>query len=879
MAPRATLRPMMAVAIALVAALSIAPAMTVARTQMSSLLEPGISLELARWRARHYRDIRYRIDALVSSDIDILRGTIEIEFTLDRRVALILDWRPGPRSDARVEAVNGLAARGVRLENDHIIIPAEHLRAGVNRLRIDFSSPIAVSGSGLTRYRDREDTSDYVYSLLVPADASTVFPCFDQPDLKGRFTLALDVPAAWQVVANAPVASEQFTSGDQRKVVRFLESEPISTYLFAFAAGPFDILTGTDGDTTRLFVRRSRSARARAEAQEVLRLNRAAIRYFESYFDHRFPFAKYDLVLIPEFPYNGMEHAGATFLREDAVLFPSVPGAADHLRRANLIFHETSHQWFGNLVTMRWFDDLWLKEGFANLMAAKAAAAIVPELNPWIAFLALKTNAYRTDATQGTTPIWQAIPNLSAAKSAYGSIVYSKGPAILRQAEFAIGEDVFRHAVRAFVRRHAYGAASWRDLVGVLENSSGRDFTRWAGAWIKRRGMAKITVDWAGDPVTGLGDVVIRQTNTLGDTGLWPQRIRVLLGDDGSGDRVVDVALSGPRTRVPTLRGTRMPSYVLMNDQDVGYGLFMLDARSRAYLSEALPRMRDPLRRALVWNAMWDSVREGEYAPGDFVALAIAGLTHETDEITLTALLARMQIAVRWYLSEAGQMLLAPTVDQALIARISTAKTPGLRITYFRALAAVAASKDGLIFLKELVQNQRHFQDMPLSIRDHHRIIQRLATVDMPASETLIQAVNAQSDNDEGRRYRYALASARSDQKRMQFDAFLGDPTLPEAWIEEALGPFNAPEHAERTSPYLAKALEALPRLKRERKIFFVNRWLDAFIGGQRSAEALAEVHRFLDAHPTLDIDLRRKVLEATGELERTVSIRRRHLQ
>ncbi|MFM9882445.1 MAG: M1 family aminopeptidase [Burkholderiales bacterium] len=877
MASHTSPRPMMAVAIALATALSTFPTMTIAGTQVSPLLEPGVSLELAKWRSRHYRDIRYRIDAHVSSDIDVLRGTVEVELVLAKRVALILDWRPGARSEARVETVNGLAARGVRLESDHIIIPAENLQVGVNRLRLGFSSPIAVTGAGITRYRDREDASDYIYSLLVPADASTVFPCFDQPDLKGRFTLALDVPAAWQVVANAPLAAVQ--EGEQRKRVGFMETEPISTYLFAFAAGPFDVLTGSEGDMTRLFVRRSRSAQARAEAAKVLRLNRAAISYFESYFDHRFPFAKYDLVLIPEFPYNGMEHAGATFLREDAVLFPSVPGAADHLRRANLIFHETSHQWFGNLVTMRWFDDLWLKEGFANLMAAKAAAAIVPELNPWIAFLALKTNAYRTDATQGTTPIWQAIPNLSAAKSAYGSIVYSKGPAILRQAEFAIGEDVFRHAVRAFVRKHAYGAAGWRDLVGALERASGRDFTRWASAWIKRRGMAKITVDWEGDAATGLGEVVIRQINTLGDRGLWPQRIRVLLGEGDTGDRVVDVTLSGPRTRLPTLRGTAMPSYVLMNEQDVGYGLFMLDARSRSHLSQTLPGIRDPLRRALVWNAMWDSVREGEYAPVEFLALAIAGLAHESDEITLTTLLARMQIAYRWYLSEAEQMVLAPTIDQVLIASVTTAKTPGLRITCFRALAAVAASEDGLNFLKDLVKNKRHVPDMALSMRDRHRIIQRLATVDAPASEMLIQAVNAQSDNDDGRRYRYASASARPDQKAVQFDAFLGNATLPEAWIEEALGPFNAPEHANWTIPYLTKALEALPRLKRERKIFFVNRWLDAFIGGQRSAEALAEVHRFLDAHPTLDIDLRRKVLESSGELERTVAILRRTRQ
>src|SRR6185369_12252129 len=269
------------------------------------------------------------------------------------------------------------------------VVPAKSLKVGANVVTLDFESPVAVSGSAVTRYKDREDGTEYLYTLLVPADASTLFPCFDQPDLNARFSLELDLPAHWKAVSNSPVERQT----DNK--VKFAQTEPISTYLFAFAAGPFETLR-SEGDAVRLFVRRSRLAAAKTHAGEVLRLNRAATAYFERYFARAFPFAKYDLVLLPEFPYGGMEHAGATFLNEERVLFPAPPSATDYLRRAQLIFHETSHQWFGDLVTMRWFDDLWLKEGFANFMAAKAIEALLPQFDAWTAFHALKTSAART---------------------------------------------------------------------------------------------------------------------------------------------------------------------------------------------------------------------------------------------------------------------------------------------------------------------------------------------------------------------------------------------------------------------------------------------------------------------------------------------------
>src|SRR5947199_2954996 len=412
-------------------------------------LEPGVSRELAQWRAKTYRDVRYALAISVTAGATKLTGTATVEVTLGRSVPdLVLDWRPSPGPARVVQLrVNGKRVKA-KLEREHLIVPARLLRAGRNRIRLSFESPIALSGSAVTRYVDREDGSEYVYTLFVPSDASSAFPCFDQPDLKARFSLELVVPRAWTAVGNAPIAATQEVSSSLRRF-RFAATPPISTYLFAFAAGPFAEVeapaspqsspagrktaraqragkgraSSRKAVETRLFVRKSQLARARAEAPEVLRLNRESVRWFERYFSSRFPFPKYDLVLVPELAYGGMEHAGATFLREEAVLFPSTPNETDILARAQLLFHETSHQWFGDSVTMRWFDDLWLKEGFANFMAAKAAEALLPTHSVWNAFHALKTGAYRTDVTQGTTPIYRPLSNLSGAKSVYGNIV------------------------------------------------------------------------------------------------------------------------------------------------------------------------------------------------------------------------------------------------------------------------------------------------------------------------------------------------------------------------------------------------------------------------------------------------------------------------
>ncbi|MBA3242048.1 MAG: peptidase M1, partial [Acidobacteria bacterium] len=481
-----------------------------AQSQMPDVLGPGVPRELARQRAEHYRDVRYALDVELVPGAEMLKGTIKIGVTLDAAAGdLVLDWRVLKKDTEAGERVSDITVNDKRIAdarftNEHILIPRAHLTTGANTLEMKFSSPISASGSAVTRYLDREDKSEYIYTLFVPSDASTVFPCFDQPDLKARFHLSVVAPESWRVVTNTDSEGRTVMHSPGRESVvrhRFAETEPISTYVFAFAAGPFESFRDKSSPYgTSLFVRKSKAERARKELAEVFRLNREALKFFEDYFDFKFPFPKYDLVIIPEFPFNGMEHAGATFLREETILFPSDPTAADLLARADVMMHEAAHQWFGDLVTMRWFDDLWLKEGFATFMGYKAIEKLLPEFDAWKVFhLRNKPLAYLTDVTKGTTPIWQEILNLSAAKSAYGNIVYRKAPSMLRQAEFYLGAEQFQKAVRLLVKEHAYANATWDDLVRAFERTSGRKLGPWADAWVKRRGMPDVRARWSAD--------------------------------------------------------------------------------------------------------------------------------------------------------------------------------------------------------------------------------------------------------------------------------------------------------------------------------------------------------------------------------------------
>jgi aminopeptidase N len=880
--------------------------------------DPGVPLDLAQWRATHYTNVHYSLEISLTPGAPMLKGHAGIRVTLDKSAdTIVLDWRINPvkagQSKPRVWGIllNSEVAKA-REVNEHIII--DGAKKGENHIQLQFESPIATSGSAVTRYIDREDKSEYIYTLLVPSDASTVFPCFDQPDLKGRFKLNLNAPNDWNVVSNTPVMffanpnppgveSDMVPPGTRTAL--FQPTEPISTYLFAFAAGPFAQIEEFAAETyeasaypprkdtddgeniktrlapMRLFVRKSKVKQAYKEAAEVFRLNREGVKYLATYFDFQFPFPKYDLVIIPEFAYRGMEHAGATFLREESILFPSDPTANDFLSRANVIFHEAAHQWFGDLVTMRWFDDLWLKEGFAEFMAFKALEAVMPEFNAWKAFYErTKPAAYLTDATQGTTPIYQEIPNLSAAKSAYGNIVYRKAPSILRQAEFYLGADKFQKAVQLFLKEHAYSNATWADLVRDFEKTSKRKLTEWADAWVKRRGMPEVRVT-RGIGAKKVKHVILEHRNVLGEKGAWPMRLKVLFVFENSPPVTRTIVLNGNGDkhvlRVPP-NGHKL-LYVFANYQDYGYGRFLLDDESRRYVLANLGVEKDSFQRALLWGSLWDSVREAELSPEAYIELAIRFLNSESDEVTVQSILNRFSYAFNTYLSEEQANKFAPRFEGMLSSSMTYAEKPGLRLIYFRAFQATALLPGSLAALKKFLIGEFTIKGVQLRARDRFDILTTLMSRGDKDALSLLDAQSKKETSDDAKRYAYATRAAlgTKENKAEYFEAFLNDTALAENWIEASVVPFNSIHQSELTLPYLEAALKELPKLKRTRKIFFVNGWLAAFIGGQSDERALRIVQDFLKREEqTLDRDLRLKVLEALDGLERTVKIKSR---
>ena len=619
-------------------------------------------------------------------------------------------------------------------------------------------------------------------------------------------------------------------------------------------------------------MRQSKLARAQPEAGAVLDLTDRGATFLANYFARPFPFPKYDMVLLPGFAFGGMEHAGATFLREDSILFRTEPTASDRAARSRLLLHELVHQWFGDLVTMRWFDDLWLKEGFANYMAYLAMESVHPSDQTWKRFFEnIRPAAYGIDATRGTTPIYQEIGNLKDAKSAYGAIVYSKAPALLRQLSFVLGATAFRDGLRLYLAEHAFGNAEFADLISAFERASGRKLASFTGSWIRRRGMPRVTADWACADGR-LTRLTLLQSDILGEGGPWPLETQVGLHYPGKPPIRLRAVLDGAASSVAEAAGKPCPSWIYANHEDYGYGLFLLDDRSREAVERDLGGIADPFLRSMLWGALWDSVREAQMPPSRYLALAHRLLPRETDEAILQTTLSRAVAAIHRYLPDRGEW---PARLESIAAEgMQSAGSADQRIAWFRALRAAAETPAGLGRLGGVLDGTVALPGVPLRPLDRWNLVTALVALGHPAAAERLAAERKRDPSGDGLKYAWIAGAAAPDPavKRRYFEAYLSDRTLQEDWVEQSLPAFNHWHQSDLTRPYLARALDALPQIKRERRIFFVLAWLNAFIGGQHGEDALAIVRAHL-ASGKLEPDLRLKILEVTDELERAVRI------
>ncbi|MCC6319281.1 MAG: ERAP1-like C-terminal domain-containing protein [Gemmatimonadaceae bacterium] len=840
--------------------------------QEDSLTAPGVSLALARYRAERIGNVRYDLVMNVS-EADTARGRVTIGFTRLRPGDVVVDFR-GPILE-RVR-VNGRPLEDPRFNGAHLRIPQRLVRSGENRIEVEFGAMVAAVGASIIRVRDPADRRAYLYTLLVPSDANQLFPCFDQPDLKARVTLTLTTPRDWRAVANGTRIKSDSTS---RGIVHsFRETEPISTYLIAFAAGPWaEVRSKGTRKPISLYVRQSRLADV--DADSIIVANDRAATWLERYFASRFPFQKLDMVLAPAFPFGGMEHPGAIFYSEERFVFRERPTVTQRLGRTSTIYHEVAHQWFGDLVTMRWFDDLWLKEGFATYMAARMQADLDPDSHAWKSFyLRNKPAAYAVDLTEGTTPVWQRLGNLDQAKSNYGAIVYNKAPSILKQLNYLVGDSAFRQGLQRFLREHAYQNATWRDLVHAIGTASGRSLAVWGDSWILRPGMPVLeqrSVVRDGRIVSF--SLVQRPARALSGSRPWPIRTELLAVFERGETLRIPLNITAETTWVAELAGRPAPQFIFANAQDQAYGLVLLDPGSVATLERDIGAIDDAFLRTMLWGALWDLVREATLGPDRFLRAALRELPGESDEQLVGGLLSRIARATTAYLGDVQRAAFLPDVERVLLVGANDARRPyGVRKAHLDTYIRVAATAPAVAILDGMLDSTTIVGDT-LRAPARWALVTRLVTLDAPTASARLAAETARDQTPEGARRAFVAHAARTDAatKAEYFRRYFDDRDLNEDWATASLDAFNAVEAQRLTRPFLTAALDSLPWIQRNRRIFFVGAWINGFLDGQTGDEALQLVRAFLDARPQLAPDLRSKVLQAADELERTVRIRR----
>lgn len=846
---------------------------------------PGIDRELARQRAALLRDVEYDLRFRLQPDTREVEGTLTLRFRLpndaDPAAPLVLDFAGSRLADVTVNRRDTT----LRAVHDHVLIPPDLLVRDRNVLQATFASPVAPTGTPLSVYRDPADGREYYYTLVVPADAHRLYPCFDQPDLRARFCFELDLPSDWIAVANTPrepVPEKLARQNPPRGTLwRFAPSQPLPTYLAAFACGPFAVLEApqpeapgvTSKEPMRILLRESQ--KPLADVPTLVAMHRDGLAWLARHFEVPYAFAKLDLVLLPGFPYGGMEHAGAIFYREQALVFDHPPTAAERVRRSTLVYHELAHQWFGNLVTMRWFDDLWLKEGFATFVAHQALAALEPGQQSWLRFQQrVKPRAYEVDATPGTVPVFQQLQNLADSKSAYGPIVYNKAPAVLRALHEQLGATAFRRGLRDYLEKHAFGAAEWRDLAAALENAGRVDLGRWSQRWLLAPSMPQVRVDWQLDGNGIVQQATLRQ-RAIGGDGTWPLTVQLVVVDAAGVRTTLVVRSDAERTPLPAMVGRAGPAAVLANPDDVAYGQFVPDAVTQRHLLRTLPDERDPLLRATATAALFEAVREAELDPAAFADLVLRLLAREADPDTHGVLLDLLGTTMLRYLPDARSQPLLERATELLLQQLRAEADSGRELGTFRFLCRASTDERVLALCHAVILDRELPRGLVVGKQDAFLAAAALLAASDPGAEAAFAALDTRfSGQDVGKERFLARAATPSEAgKQAHFDQYLQLEQPPEQWTQDSLAWFHWPRQAALTLPFLRPALERWQWVKANRRIFFMPAWLDGFVNGHSSAEALAIVDAFLTA-TELDPDVRQKLLQSRDGLQRAVRIR-----
>ncbi len=786
--------------------------------------------------------------------------------------------------DAITRAVHSVTLNGTELDaatvSDGIRIQLRGLAAH-NVLTVVADAEYTNTGEGLHRFVDPVDNEVYLYTQFEVPDSRRVFAVFEQPDLKATFGFTVTAPAAWQLVSNSPTP-EPVVSGDSATWV--FEPTPIlSSYVTALVAGPYEVvrseLTSSSGRVIPLGLFSRKSLSQYLDADYIFEKTRQGFAYYEEKFQYPYPFAKYDQLFVPEFNAGAMENAGAVTFTE-AYIFRSKVTDAIKERRVVTILHELAHMWFGDLVTMKWWNDLWLNESFAEWASTIATAEATEWTEAWTTFQAMeKSWAYRQDQLPSTHPVVATIEDLEAVQVNFDGITYAKGGSVLKQLVAWVGIDAFFAGVAAYFTKHEYGNTELSDLLAELEITSGRDLSGWSALWLETAGVNTLTPMIETDATGVITSFVIVQTAVADYPTIRPHRLAVGYYDlfDGSLVRThrVELDVDGVRTEVPELVGTTKPALVLLNDDDLAYAKIRLDSGSLAVAIDHLAQIENPLARAIVWGAAWDATRDGESAASDYVRLALANIASETESTTIRTTLGQLGLVAKQYVSRERRTETLTRIGDTLWSLAKEA-APGsdAQFQFVKFFAAYASTPEHSAALVALRDGSAPLERLEIDTDLGWEILAGLV-LNGAAGQAEIDVALA-ADNTSNGQQAAARASATIptvEGKRAAFDSLVNSDALPNAIVRNVTAGFQQVNEPSVLEPFVGSYFAALNDIWANRSYAIAEYVVVGLYPAPLASVALVDATKaWLAANPGVPA-LRRLVTENLAGVERALMV------
>ncbi len=819
----------------------------------------GVSLDLAAYRSKQLKDITYNLFFKIPENRqESIASSLLIKTTVtDLSNPLYLDFKED------VSALKSIKVNKRKVpivfDTEHIIINQEWINIGSNSIEIIFTA------GELSLNRN----SDYLYTLLVPDRARTLFPCFDQPDLKAKYKLSITAPKHWEVLCGATLKEKNIH--DNTITYQFGKTDKMSTYLFSFVVGKFDkLISKTTQQYMEMLHRETNPQKVKASEQSIFNLHQASLDFLEAYTQYNFPFQKFDFAVIPGFQYRGMEHVGAVQYRASSMFLDESATQNQELFRAKLIAHETAHMWFGNLVTMRWFNDVWMKEVFANFMADKIVNPEFEAINHELQFLTSHyPRAYNVDRTKGANPIRQRLTNLNSASSLYGSIIYNKAPIMMRQLELALGTKGFKDGVQEYLKNYANSNADWNDLVSILDTKTDLDLKDWSEVWVNSSGRPIFNSEILYNKNNTIKSFKLTQQAEDGSDKVWPQLFNISLVYSDT-IKAISVNSNTKSVYIPQLVGLAKPNYILYNSNAYGYGVFP----SNNDIVKQISFIKNEVSRAQEYINSFELVLKGKISKIIAFQSLQKGLELETNEQILL-LITNTISKLFWNYFEASERLKYQTdLENVLLTRLQSNNTSkNSKKTIFKAYQNIAYSNTGKSTLFKIWNKEYKIENLILNQDDYTKLAQVLALYRHPKADAiLLKAKNELTNPDKIKRFDF-LKPALSFDPVMRHTFFKSFKDLKnrekESWVLIACGFLHHPLQQKTAIKSVAQSLNLLEEIQKTGDIFFPKGWLDNTIGQYTSKEAYLLVEDYLKKHKDLDANLKCKLLQASDQLLR----------